>query len=144
MNSGDFIARLKRYGDLEWYRHAGGIDDGGVPVPPLVVWRFPEPRPTRVAELLHQAAFADDREIDWLFDTTRRNWVLVPSQVMAEKERRGLATEAQAVDLLVRADREFCQRSVRDFERIIGVLDRYSGVIDRVRPSQSASVTTTR
>ncbi|MFE9320018.1 hypothetical protein ACIHDR_04030 [Nocardia sp. NPDC052278] len=127
MNSGDFITRLKRYGDLEWYRHAGGIGDDGTPAPPLIVWRFPEPRPAHVAELLHEAALADNREIDWLFDTTRRNWVLVPSRVMAEKELHGLATEAQAVDLLVRTDREFCRRSVRDFERIIAVLDQYSG-----------------
>ncbi|BDU01692.1 hypothetical protein [Nocardia sputorum] len=127
MNSGDFITRLKRYGDLEWYRHAGGTGDDGTPTPPLVVWRFPEPQPARLAELLHEAASAENREIDWLFDTTRRNWVLVPSRVMAEKERHGLATEAQAVDLLVRTDPDFCHRSVRDLERITAVLDRYSG-----------------
>ncbi|MBF6164854.1 hypothetical protein IU486_08715 [Streptomyces gardneri] len=124
MNSGDFITRMKRHGDLEWYRHAGGMGDDGTHAPPLVVWRFPEPQPTRVAALLHKAAFADDREIDWLFDTTRRNWVLVPSRVMAEKELHALATEAQAVDLLIRTDREFCRSAVRDFERIIAVLDR--------------------
>ncbi|MEU1995011.1 hypothetical protein ABZ511_11215 [Nocardia gamkensis] len=127
MNSADFITRLKRYGDLEWYRHAGGMGDDGTLTPPLVVWRFPEPRPVRLAELLHEAVVADNREIDWLFDTTRRNWVLVPSQVMVEKERHGLATEAQAADLLARTDLEFCRRSVRDFERIIAALDQYSG-----------------
>ncbi|WP_157838359.1 hypothetical protein [Nocardia farcinica] len=127
MNSGDFITRLKRYGDLEWYRHAGGTGDDGTPTPPLVVWRFPEPQPARLAELLHEAAVADNREIDWLFDTSRRNWVLVPSRVMAEKEHHGLATEAQAADLLTRTDPEFCQQSVRDFERIIAVLDQHSG-----------------
>ncbi|MET9025576.1 hypothetical protein ABZW96_08110 [Nocardia sp. NPDC004168] len=127
MNPVDFITRLKRYGDLEWYRHAGGIGDGGTPSPPLVVWRFPEPQPARVAELLHEATLADNREIDWLFDTTRRNWVLTPSRLIVEKELHGLATEAQAGDLLVRTDPEFCHRSVRDFERIIAVLDRYSG-----------------
>ncbi|UAK32552.1 hypothetical protein K8O92_00425 [Nocardia asteroides] len=127
MNSGDFIARLKRYGDLEWYRHAGGTGDDGTPTPPLVVWRFPEPQPAGLAELLHEAAVADNREIDWLFDTTRRNWILVPTRVMAEKERHGLATEAQAANLLVRTDLDFCRRSVRDFERILAVLDQYSG-----------------
>lgn len=126
MNTGDFVSRLKQYGDLEWYRHAGGVGDDGTSTPPLVVWRFAEPRPARVAELLHEAAFANHREIDWLFDTTRRNWVLVPSRVMAEKERHGMATEAQAADLLVRTDSEFCRRSVRDFERIIAVLDQHS------------------
>ncbi|MGK8508786.1 hypothetical protein ACRS5S_12240 [Nocardia asiatica] len=127
MNSADFITRLKRYGDLEWYRHAGGTGDDDTPTPPLVVWRFPEPRPVRLAELLHEAVGADDREIDWLFDTTRRNWVLVPSRVMAEKDSHRLATEAQAADLLVKTDPEFCRRSVRDFERIIALLDRSSG-----------------
>ncbi|MGW4327439.1 hypothetical protein ACWEKR_16260 [Nocardia sp. NPDC004573] len=127
MNSGDFITRLKRYGDLEWYRHAGGLGDDGTPTPPLVVWRFPEPQPAGLAELLHEAASAGNREIDWLFDTTRRNWVLVPSRVMAEKEHHGLATEAQAADLLTRTDPEFCHRSVRDLARIIAVLDQCSG-----------------
>ncbi|MFE7741492.1 hypothetical protein [Nocardia sp. NPDC057455] len=127
MNSADFITRLKRYGELEWYRHAGGLGDDGAPAPPLVVWRFPEPRPVRLAELLHEAVVADNREIDWLFDTTRRNWVLVPLRVMAEKDSHKLATEAQAADLLVKTDLEFCRRSVRDFERIIGLLDRSSG-----------------
>ncbi|MBF6338483.1 hypothetical protein IU450_21675 [Nocardia abscessus] len=45
---------------------------------------------------------------------------------MTEKERQGLATEAQAADLLVKTDLEFCRRSVRDFERIVALLDRYS------------------
>ncbi|CAM4518142.1 hypothetical protein NONI108955_40925 [Nocardia ninae] len=127
MNSRDFIARLQPYGDLEWYRHAGGTRDDGSSVPPLVVWRFAEPRPVEFAEQLRKIIDSDHRDIDWLFDTTRRNWVLVPERVMAEKEHHRFATEAQASDFLERQDREFCERAVKDFDRIIGELDELLG-----------------
>ncbi|WP_433654474.1 hypothetical protein ACQPW1_27510 [Nocardia sp. CA-128927] len=124
MRTRDFIARLRPYGELEWYRHAGGADNEGAAVPPLVVWRFAEPRPVELEDLLRGIVESDSREIDWLFDTTRRNWVLVPARVMAEKELHNFPTEAQAVALLEREDPEFCRSSVHDFDRIIAALDR--------------------
>ncbi|MFD3705236.1 hypothetical protein ACFWUP_19020 [Nocardia sp. NPDC058658] len=128
MNSEDFISRLKQFGDLEWYRHAGGIGVDGTPIPPVIVWRFPAPQPTQLAELIRISVISNEREIDWLFDTTRRNWVLTPSRVISEKELHNLATEAQAVDLLSKTDPEFCEKSVRDFDRIIAALDRHTDI----------------
>ncbi|MFB8275214.1 hypothetical protein [Nocardia colli] len=127
MRSSDFISRLRHFGALEWFRHAGGADDCGTAVPPLVVWRFAEPWPARCVELLSGIVESDDREIDWLFDTSRRNWVLVPARVMDEKTLHGFATEAQAVAFLAHEDQEFCRRSVDDFDRIIAALDRSAG-----------------
>ncbi|MCX0274642.1 hypothetical protein NLM24_28925 [Nocardia zapadnayensis] len=123
------IKLLKNFGNVEWYRHAGGLNDDGTSRPPLVVWRFSEPRPMDFKDKLHGIVEADDREIDWLFDTSRRNWVLVPSRVMEEKNRHGFAVEAQAVSLLEREDPEFCQRSVSDFERILRALDQLAGTL---------------
>ncbi|GGL47394.1 hypothetical protein [Nocardia jinanensis] len=127
MDSSDFIARLRRFGSLEWYRHAGGGVDGEYFRPPLVVWRFSEPRPVWVAETLQRIVGDERREVDWLFDTARRNWVLVPSYVMEEKARHGFATEAQAADLIARENPEYGRRSVRDFDRIIVALDSVPG-----------------
>ncbi|MGI5221713.1 hypothetical protein [Nocardia sp. CA-290969] len=119
----DFLAQLRRFGSLEWYRHGGGAGDDDRFTPPLVVWRFAEPLPVSFAEDLRRIVEDERREIDWLFDTTRRNWVLVPSHVMEEKGRHQFATEAQAADLIVRNEPEYCRRSVRDLDRIIAALD---------------------
>ncbi|WP_459545562.1 hypothetical protein [Nocardia sp. X0981] len=127
MRSREFIMLLKNFGKVEWYRHVGGIDGDGRARPPLVVWRFSEPRPVEFAAGLRGIVEADSREVDWLFDTSRRNWVLVPSRVMEEKHRHGFAVEAQAVDLLQGEDPEFGQRSVSDFERILRALDQLVG-----------------
>ncbi|MFQ6228813.1 hypothetical protein [Nocardia sp. NPDC002869] len=124
MSSRDLITLLKNFGNMEWYRHAGGINDDGTARPPLVVWRFSEPRPEEFRDTLRSIVEAEDRKVDWLFDTSHRNWVLVPSRVMEEKARHGFAVEAQAVDLLEREDPEFSQRSVSDFERILRTLKR--------------------
>ncbi|WP_157170438.1 hypothetical protein, partial [Nocardia carnea] len=118
----DFLVRLRRFGSLEWYRHGGGCDDGRF-TPPIVVWRFAEPRPEWFSETLRGIVEDDRREIDWLFDTTRRNWVLIPSHVMEVKDRHRFPTEAQATDLLARGDPEYGRRSVHDFDRIITALD---------------------
>ncbi|WP_433576766.1 hypothetical protein [Nocardia brasiliensis] len=126
MNSRDFITRLRSYGDLEWYRHAGGVRDDGSSAPPVVVWRFADPRPIGFAEQLRAIVDSESRSVDWLFDTTRRNWVLVPKRVMVEKEEHRFATEAQAVEFLERQDEEFCEQSAKDFDRIIGKLDELS------------------
>ncbi|WP_110293332.1 hypothetical protein [Nocardia tenerifensis] len=93
-------------------------------VPPVVVWRFAEPRPVEFVDVLRGIVDDESREIDWVLDTTRRNWVLVPSRVMAEKEAHHFATEAQAVALLEQEDPEFCLHSVNDLERIVAALDR--------------------
>ncbi|WP_148311021.1 hypothetical protein [Nocardia brasiliensis] len=126
MNSRDFITRLRSYGNLEWYRHAGGVRDDGSSAPPVVAWRFADPRPIGFAERLRAIVDSESRGIDWLFDTTRRNWVLVPMRVMAAKEENRFATEAQAVEFLEQHDEEFCEQSVKDFDRIIGELDELS------------------
>ncbi|MEU4314277.1 hypothetical protein [Nocardia sp. NPDC024068] len=128
MDSSDFIARLRSFGSLEWYRHAGGGVDGEHFRPPLVVWRFAEPWPVRVSEALERIVADEQREVDWLFDTARRNWVLVPSFVMEEKARHGFATEAHAADLISRENPEYSRRSVRDFDRIIVALDSVPGI----------------
>ncbi|MEU1950848.1 hypothetical protein [Nocardia rhamnosiphila] len=124
MKSRDLITLLRNFGNVEWYRHAGGIKDDGTARPPLVVWRFSEPRPIEFRDALRGIVEADDRKVDWLFDTSHRNWVLVPSRVMEEKDRHGFAVEAQAANLLEREDPEFSQRSVSDFERILRALNR--------------------
>ncbi|MGV9925184.1 hypothetical protein [Nocardia rhamnosiphila] len=67
---------------------------------------------------------ADDRKVDWLFDTSHRNWVLVPSRVTEEKAHHGFAVAAQASDVLEREDPECSQQSVSDFERILRTLNR--------------------
>lgn len=109
---------------VSWTAVEWGDRPGAPATPPLVVWRFAEPRPLEFAEMLHTILNADHREIDWVFDTTRRNWVLTPARVLVDKERPAFATEARAVDLLKREDPAFCRRSVSDFDQIIGVLDR--------------------
>jgi hypothetical protein len=124
MRSREFIITLKEFGDVEWHRHAGGVSDDGAARPPVVVWRFTEPRPVEFASWLRGVIEADSREVDWLFDTSRRNWVLVPRRVIQEKRRHRFAVEAQAVDLLQREDPEFSQRSVCDFERILRALNQ--------------------
>lgn len=124
MKSRDLITLLKNFGNVEWYRHSGGINDDGTARPPLVVWRFSEPRPVEFGDRLRCIVEADDRMVDWLFDTSRRNWVLVPSRVMEEKRRQGFAVEAQAVSVLEREDPEFSKRSVNDFGRILRALEQ--------------------
>ncbi|MGV9674840.1 hypothetical protein ACWDSJ_06145 [Nocardia sp. NPDC003482] len=122
----EFIATLKRFGTLEWYRFGGGITESGIYDPPLIVWRYAEPRPSWVAEKIQQLVGAEDLLIDWAFDTSRRNWVLVPARVLEEQERQSLPTDASAVALLMRNDQDFCRQAVLDFELIVQNMARMS------------------
>jgi hypothetical protein len=123
MKSSDFLVRLRRFGSLKWYRHSGGAGDDDRITPPVVVWRFAEPRPVWLPGTLRGIVEDERREIDWLFDTTRRNWVLIPSHVMEEKGRHHFATEAQAAEVIARDDPEYSRRAVHDFDRIIAALN---------------------
>ncbi|MEU0541553.1 hypothetical protein [Nocardia sp. NPDC005978] len=127
MNSQDLIDRLRQFGDLEWFRHSGGVDVDGIAVPPLLVWRFSEPRPIGLIDVFREIVSDPNLEVDWSFDAERRNWVLMPSLLLAERAKRRLGTAAEARSILMAEDQDFCRRSVSDLDRIVNALDRIAG-----------------
>ncbi|MDT6983841.1 hypothetical protein ACFSUJ_12730 [Streptomyces lusitanus] len=117
---------LSRFGELEWY----GLSAESNPVHgylqvPLMKWRF-KARSERTAQLIRESVRASSTQVEWTLDTSRRNWVLLPSRV--SNEARGLANPAfsKALELIITQDQEFCRRALADFERIISDLREVS------------------
>ena len=118
-----FIDTLRQAGEIEWSRNVAGTDDKGQPTPPLVVWRFTEPRPEWVLEKLRRLTDESAGRIDWTIDATRRNWVLIPTRTIEEINRtQPPLTEREAIRHLMQTDEEFCRRASEDFARITAAL----------------------
>lgn len=121
--SSSFIEQLRHVGEVEWFRYSASSDKDGNPVPPIIVWRFTEPRPTMFIDQLRRMTESTERKIDWTIDTSRRNWVLMPSRIVEVKARQHLATDAQAIHHLTQEDSEFCRNALTDLTRIVNELN---------------------
>lgn len=121
-DAGDLIDRLRKWGTIEWARYGGGTIEDGVAVPPLVVWRFAEPRPVEFIEYFTELLNGKPREIKWRFDTSRRNWVLAPARIAREQAARHLGTDSQATRFLVDNDQAFCHKAVQEFAEIVNLM----------------------
>ncbi|MFF8193864.1 hypothetical protein ACF05L_24125 [Streptomyces bobili] len=118
------INALKRFGELEWFKLPLEINPRyGYPQVPYMGWRFTAPE-ERVAELIEEVIKAPTTQVDWTFDRSRRNWVIVPTRIL--REAGGLADPAfsDVVHAVNTNDEDFCFQALADFELIIHHLQR--------------------
>lgn len=90
----------------------------GYPQVPYMGWRYKSPR-DKVAEFLDGVMHEVHTRVEWTLDTSRRNWVLLPSRILIEA--RGLENPAfeNVVHSINVQDREFCLESQSDLELIV-------------------------
>jgi hypothetical protein len=113
------INALKRFGELEWFKLPLEINPRyGYAQVPYMGWRFTAPAEW-VAELIEGAMKAPPTQVDWTFDRSRKNWVIVPTRIL--REAGGLADPAfsNVVHAVNTNDKDFCSRALADFELII-------------------------
>ncbi|MEV5531428.1 hypothetical protein [Streptomyces prunicolor] len=85
---------------------------------PYMGWRYTSPR-EGIAQLVEDSVSKLPTQVEWSLDTTRRNWILLPTRIL--REAQGLADPAfsEVVDHINVHDQEFCLKALSDFRLII-------------------------
>ncbi|MFF4587068.1 hypothetical protein [Streptomyces sp. NPDC001388] len=115
---------LGRFGELAWFSLPTEINPKhGYHQVPYLGWRYTTPR-EGLAEYIEGAVRTLPTEVDWSLDTTRRNWLLVPTRIL--RDAQGLTNPAfgDVVHFINTQDQDFCLRALSDFRLIIQHLER--------------------
>ncbi|MFC7928633.1 hypothetical protein [Streptomyces cinereoruber] len=109
-------------GPLRWLRLSGDRHPlHGYQQVSFLGWRFEEPDAEKL-RIVEQAVRATPTREEWRIDTSRRNWLLVPTRLLGEGEN-SLASPGfdERVSLAVR-DQDFCVRALLDLDAILDTL----------------------
>ncbi|MGW2639440.1 hypothetical protein [Streptomyces sp. NPDC001348] len=110
---------LSRFGELAWFKLPKEYNDiYDYHQVPYMGWRFISPQ-EGVAQYIADAVREIPTQTEWELDTTRRNWVLLPSRIL--REAQGLADPAfsDVIHSIDTQDQDFCRKALSDFNLII-------------------------
>lgn len=112
---------LSRFGELEWFRSSALTHPVyGYQQVPHLGFRFREPR-EEIAGLIREVLRDFTGRVEWTLDTTRKNWLLVPTAVMARENEADAKWFSNALVDMV-SDQEFCLSALSDLREIIEML----------------------
>lgn len=115
---------LSKFGELAWFKLPTEVNPTyGYPQVPYMGWRYRAPR-EGLAHFLESAIGNLPTEVEWILDSSQRNWVLTPTRIT--RAAGGLANPAfsEAAHLINSQDREFCLKAQSDFHVIIQHLEQ--------------------
>ncbi|MET9916079.1 hypothetical protein ABZZ04_03220 [Streptomyces sp. NPDC006435] len=113
---------LSASGELAWFKLISGPDPlRGYQQVPYLAWRYDAPG-EGIVEVFERSVNRDSLQLDWVFDSSGRNWFMAPSRVVRGLEERGDSAFQEIVCEIKDEDQEFCVAALRDFDRIVGFL----------------------
>ncbi|MGI5346674.1 hypothetical protein ACQEU8_00500 [Streptomyces sp. CA-250714] len=85
-------------------------------------WRFANPTDDLPALFRRIAAVAPEH-LEWVFDCSRRNWLLIPARLSRQQLETSGVDFPEMRDVLRRTDQEYCRTANTDMERIVDCLE---------------------
>ncbi|WP_329586285.1 hypothetical protein OG500_35185 [Kitasatospora sp. NBC_01250] len=121
---------LRLLGELEWGRYAIGLNPADSRMfPSSIVWRYREPS-ARMAEILRAAVAEMASRFEWRFDSSGKNWTLMPMKLAEVLEGPPQLPLVDALDELMSLDQNFCFRSNSELKSLLLAIEKNSEVLD--------------
>lgn len=121
---------LRAFGELGWFRipHTTNVFHGYEQLA-FLGWRHKDPT-NDMLDLFERVAAQAPKNLEWVFDSSRRNWLLIPDLL----SRENLSATGRSFNEMVREitdnEQDYCHASNVDLEAIISLLES-SGPVSR-------------
>ncbi|MGA5217725.1 hypothetical protein ACPCAE_16895 [Streptomyces cinereoruber] len=113
---------LSLLGPLRWLRLSGDRHPlYGYQQVSFLGWSFEEPDAEKLRVVERAVRTAPTRE-EWVIDTSRRNWVLVPTRLLGEGENPVASPGFDERVSLAMRDQDFCARALLDLDAMLDTL----------------------
>ncbi|MFC7973699.1 hypothetical protein ACPCTN_19565 [Streptomyces cinereoruber] len=113
---------LSLLGPLRWLRLSGDRHPlYGYQQVSFLGWRFEEPDAEKL-RIVEQAVRTTPTREEWAIDTSRRNWVLVPTRLLGEGENPVASPGFDERVSLAMRDQDFCVRALPDLDAMLDTL----------------------
>lgn len=111
---------LSRFGELAWFSLPAEIHPvyGYLQVP-YMGWRYKAPS-EEISQVIEDSVNGLTTQVEWKLDTTRRNWLLLPSRILHEAGGLENPAFAEVVHFVNTRDQNFCRIALSDLDLIIG------------------------
>ncbi|MEU3355708.1 hypothetical protein [Streptomyces sp. NPDC037389] len=113
---------LRAYDPVGWMKVSMGRHPlEGYLQAPFIAWRFQSPR-KELQDLLENAIKEASGRVEWMLDTSGKNWVLAPSRLFAGVAETGRPGFSDVVASITLSDQPFCAAATADMESILDFL----------------------
>lgn len=122
----EIIDILEKISELEWYRYKTLNDPKQHIYPPIIVWRFKES--SKIEDLKNAIKKAVDcfqGNVEWVFKTTSKNFVLIPSMIEEMTNSGKYRTDTQIVSFLAENDPEYGKLANSDVPNLAKHIERF-------------------
>ncbi|MFI8852074.1 hypothetical protein [Streptomyces sp. 891-h] len=116
-------AALRAFGELEWFKMPLTTHPlYGYEQVPYVGWRYKNATNETIAMFQRVAADAPEH-LEWAFDSSRRNWLLIPARLSQEYLDDSGSTFLEMISAISETDQEYCRAANLDIDLIIDFLE---------------------
>ncbi|WP_150236930.1 hypothetical protein [Streptomyces albofaciens] len=117
ITSKEILQGVSTLGLLEWSKVSGGRDSRGNLQVPYAAWRYHE-RTEKKREIIAAICTSPPKNIEWTFDTSRKNWLICPTRLITEQQVSGrrFSETAAAIEA---SDQSFCMAAHADMVSIV-------------------------
>ncbi|GGP59202.1 hypothetical protein [Streptomyces abikoensis] len=113
---------LRHYDPVGWMKVSMGRHPlEGYLQAPFIAWRFQSPR-KELQDLFEEAIRESSGRVEWVLDTSGKNWILAPSRLLAGVAERGRPGFSDVVASITLSDQPFCAAATADMEGILQFL----------------------
>uniref|UniRef100_A0AAU2V4L4 Uncharacterized protein n=1 Tax=Streptomyces sp. NBC_00003 TaxID=2903608 RepID=A0AAU2V4L4_9ACTN len=114
-------AALRRFCRLEWFKLAAEVHPFySYQQLPYLAWRYAAPN-GGVAVIFRTAAREIPQNVEWVFDSTVRNWSLSPARLVCRKDESNSTWFQEALQEITE-DQDFCVAALADLELMVRYL----------------------
>ncbi|WP_370220820.1 hypothetical protein [Kitasatospora sp. GAS1066B] len=121
---------LRLLGELEWGRYAIGLNPADSRMfPSSIVWRYRDPS-ARIEEILRVAVSETASEFEWSFDSSGKNWTLMPMRLAEVLQGPPQLSLVDALDELMSLDQKYCFQSNSELKSLLLVIEKNSKILN--------------
>ncbi|WP_158813307.1 hypothetical protein [Streptomyces rimosus] len=113
----EILQGISTLGLLEWSKVSGGRNPQGRLQVPYAAWRYHD-RTEEKRDIIVAICSSSPKNVDWTFDTSRKNWLICPTRLIAEQQDSGMRF-SEAAATIEASDQSFCMAAHADMANIV-------------------------